>query len=141
MSHKTRVCFLYGSSVVYFDPLEDIGPPLTYMCPKCGEEFDDRVSLWQHVAKSCGKMPVLKYGRNGFTRRISVDADELIRNECAKCGRSYKSARYLARHEKYECENQPRLHQCHLCSYAAKRRSHLKSHTMRRHRNVVIQTI
>uniref|UniRef100_A0A6M2DFE8 Putative longitudinals lacking protein isoform n=1 Tax=Xenopsylla cheopis TaxID=163159 RepID=A0A6M2DFE8_XENCH len=110
------------------------------MCPKCGLEFEERASFAHHVATKCGKLPNFKlprnYPGNGFIGDDTMDFDDLNKNECSNCGRCYKSARYLARHEKYECENQPRMHKCGLCSYAAKRRSHLKSHTMRRHRHV-----
>lgn len=69
-----------------------------------------------------------------------VEEDQYSKDEltnsffCNQCGRVYKNRKTLFRHIRYEC-SRLKLFPCHICSYRANRRCHLKSHLASKHKN------
>lgn len=57
---------------------------------------------------------------------------------CNTCGRMYKVARSLWRHEKYECQKEPAF-KCIKCSYKAKHKSSVMKHIITVHRTTDIE--
>ncbi|RZF39435.1 hypothetical protein LSTR_LSTR000956 [Laodelphax striatellus] len=55
---------------------------------------------------------------------------------CQKCNRSYKYMKNLNFHQRFECGIEPMFH-CKHCPYKAKQKSHLKSHTIARHADIL----
>ncbi|KAH1002473.1 hypothetical protein HUJ04_008558 [Dendroctonus ponderosae] len=70
-----------------------------------------------------------------FMRQNLLREKEPGSNSCRICGKSYKVARSLWRHYKYECQQEPRFC-CQHCSYKAKHKASVIKHMWAVHSNL-----
>lgn len=79
------------------------------------------------------KLKVLLVAYNTKTRFTKILGNFV----CFICGKRYKVSRSLWRHQKYECQQEPRF-SCMYCEYRAKQKASIVKHTMAMHNMVMI---
>ncbi|XP_025828839.1 zinc finger protein 567-like, partial [Agrilus planipennis] len=125
--------------------------PCSFRCHQCRKTYKYRRNLLKHINYECGiepkfACPYCTYkAKQKITLRshmINRHGNDLVkifiyiiyvageRNYyCGQCGRSYKRAKHLYRHRKFECGKEPTF-ACEFpgCTFKCKRKDNLKLH-------------
>ncbi|XP_050455404.1 zinc finger protein 808-like [Cataglyphis hispanica] len=94
--------------------------PLDYICSFCGLAWSSKPTIC-----TCGSI---------------IDSDISKPYCCGKCGKVYQNKGSLKRHEKDECNKEPKFN-CEECKYKTKQKSNLDRHIRTQHPSSVMFSV